>query len=124
MWPSFTRSPGSLSSVANEQFAEFCGRNERNDVFQIPFRASFAHEQMHSEPQFFTRFFQLRAFVIGAHAGQRIGIQIFPAQTGRVPINHLAFAGANFRELAFHPEKNAGIIHQLGDPGNAVVARS
>ena len=60
-------------------------------------------------------------FVIGAHAGERVGVEIFSAQTGRVAVNALALAGVNFRQFAFRAEKNAGKIHQLGHARDAFV---
>ncbi len=96
-------------------------RHQCDDVFEIAFRAALAHEQMHPEPQLLARFLQLRAFVIGTHASERIGIQILAAQPWRVAVDQLAFAGADLRQFAFHPEKNAGIIHQLRHARDAFV---
>ena len=90
-------------------------------MFQVSFRAAFPHEQVQPETQLLARFLELGALVIGADAGQRIGVQIFPAQSRRMPIDHLAAAGVDLGQLAFVTEKYAWIIHQLRHACDAIV---
>ena len=90
-------------------------------MLEIAFGAALADEQVHSEAQLLPRFVQLRALVIGANAGERVGVQVFPAQAGRMAVDHFAAARFDLRQLALHSQKNAGIIHQLGDAGDPIV---
>ena len=90
-------------------------------MLKVPFGAAFPHENVHSEPQFLAGLLQFRALVIRAHAGERIGVQILPAQPGRMPIDHFAFARLDLGQLALEPEKHARVIHQFRDARDAFV---
>ena len=37
-------------------------------------------------------------------------------------VNVLPLPGLNFRQLAFHPQKHPGIIHQLSHAGDALIS--
>ena len=97
------------------------GGDERGQVFEVPFGAAFAQEDVDAESQFFTGFLEFGGFVIAAHAGEDVGVEIFPAQSGCVAVDGLAFARIDLGEFTFEAEENAGIIHQLGDAGDAFV---
>lgn len=61
--------------------------------------------------------------MIGAHPGQRVGVEIFSAQAGRVAIDRLALALAHgdFGQLAFRAQIDPRVIHQFGDARHALI---
>src|SRR5208337_3665801 len=58
--------------------------DERQQGREISLRAAFAQQNVHAEAQLFFRFLDLDRFVVRAHAGQHVGVEIFSAQAGRV----------------------------------------
>ncbi len=83
-------------------------RHERDDVFEISLRASFPDEQMQPEPQLLPRFLQLGALVVGAHSGERVGIQVFPRKPGACPSTAFPFPVRILASSLSMPRKTPG----------------
>ncbi len=77
---------------------------------------------MHPEAELLLRFGQLGGFVIGLDPRQHVGIQIAAPQTRSVAVDVLALARFDLGQLALGAQIDAGIIHQFGDAGDALVA--
>src|ERR1035441_7430298 len=95
--------------------------DERQQMSKVSFRAAFAQQDVHAEPQLLARFLDFNGLVIRAHAGKRVSIEIFSAQAGRMAVNRLALANFNFRQFAFRTEIDAGEIHEFSDARDPLV---
>jgi hypothetical protein len=89
---------------------------------EIPFRAAFAQQNVHAEPQLFPGFGYGHGLMIRSHSSQGVGIEIFAVQARGVTVNAFAFAGLDFGEFAFLPKKNARKIHEFRHARHAIIA--
>ena len=99
-----------------------CGVHQREQVREVAFGTAFAQQDVHAEAEFFARLRDLDRFMVGTHAGEHVGVEIFSAQAGRMAIDAFAFAGFDFGEFAFCAEIDAGKIHEFSHARHPFVA--
>ena len=84
-------------------------------IFHVLGCRALPHHDVLSAPQLFHGFMDVRAFMVGLHPGGDIGVQLLPAEEGRMSVNFFARSGAVadlLQDLFVRAHRAVG-VHQL-----------
>ena len=98
------------------------GCHEREQVVQVAFGRALAHEDLHAAAEFLLRLLARGAFVIAAHAGEDVGVELGTGQSRRVAVDPLAARRVDFRKLGLHAAVHSGEVHQFGHAEHILLA--
>ena len=93
-------------------------RDERQEIVEVLRRRSLADPDVHAASDLLVRLGAREAFVVGAHAGPDVGVQIQAGEERRMPVDRDT-AAARIFDLARDggvPEEKARDVHHLGEP--------
>ncbi len=96
-------------------------RDQRQQRLEVAGRGPLADEEVHPAAQLLPRLLELGGLVIRADARRRVGVERRPRQPRRMPVHRPVAGGLDLGQHLGHAQKDAGVVHHLGQADDARV---